>query len=156
LVRICGPQYEGYLWYTLHMRECFGCKTLLNNRHQIKFCSNKCQVNYQHKRWVEDWKNLKVSGSVGITAKNVSKHLKKFLGEKFENKCSLCGWQEKHPVTGIIPLEIDHIDGNAENNSEINLRLLCPNCHALTPFYKNLNRGKGRKWRMNKYIKNRL
>jgi hypothetical protein len=35
------------------------------------------------------------------------------------------------------------------------LRVLCPNCHALTPFYKNMNRGNGRKWRMDKYIKNK-
>jgi 5-methylcytosine-specific restriction endonuclease McrA len=96
-----------------------------------------------------------VDGNVGVTARNISKHLKKYLGEKFGNRCFECGWSERHPVTGVIPLEIDHIDGNAENNSEPNLRLLCPNCHALTPFYKNLNRGKGRRWRMDKYIKNR-
>lgn len=30
------------------------------------------------------------------------------------------------------PLEIEHIDGNALNNKEDNLILLCPNCHSLT------------------------
>lgn len=44
----------------------------------------------------------------------------------------------------FIPLEIDHIDGNSENNSEENLRLICPNCHSLTATYKGANRGKGR------------
>ncbi len=76
------------------------------------------------------------------------------MSEKFGNRCLACGWSSAHPVTGVVPLEIDHIDGNAENNSESNLRLLCPNCHALTPFYKNLNKGNGRKWRTDKYIKN--
>jgi len=109
---------------------------------------------YQHIWWVENWKNGKVDGNIGITARNFSKHLKIYLVEKFKNKCCVCGWDKKHPITGIAPLEIDHIDGNSENNVENNLRLICPNCHALTPFYKNMNRGKGRKWRMNKYIKN--
>mgnify|MGYP001584724383 FL=1 len=103
---------------------------------------------------MEDWKKGKVNGNIGVTAINISKHLKRFLGEKFRNKCSECGWGKINPITGFIPLEIDHIDGNANNNLEVNLRLICPNCHSLTPFYKNLNRGKGRKWRMDKYIKN--
>jgi len=46
-----------------------------------------------------------------------------------------------------ITLELDHIDGNAENNAADNLRLLCPNCHSQTPTYKNKNRGKGRQLR---------
>ena len=145
---------RGTLWYTEHMRKCANCDLVFTQRHQVKFCSNRCQFDYQHKEWVGRWKRGEVSGGVGITAKNISKHLKRYLGEKFGNRCFRCGWCKKHPTMGVVPLEIDHIDGNAENNSENNLRLLCPNCHALTPFYKNLNRGKGRKWRMNKYIKN--
>ncbi len=41
-----------------------------------------------------------------------------------------------------IPLELDHVDGNRKNNSLNNLRLLCPNCHALTPTYRSKNRSK--------------
>src|SRR3989344_9693766 len=120
---------------------CVNCRAALKQRHQVKFCSNKCQFRYQHKNWIQKWKEGKVDGNVGITVRNISKHLKTYLGEKFGNRCFECGWNKKHPMTGSIPLEIDHIDGDAENNSELNLRLLCPNCHALTPFYKNLNRG---------------
>jgi len=136
------------------MGTCINCGIAFTERHQIKFCSNKCQTSFQHTQWIKRWKGGEVSGTIGITAQNISKHLKRYLGEKFGNRCSVCGWNKKHSVTGIIPLEIDHIDGNAENNAEVNLRLLCPNCHALTPFYKNLNKGKGRKWRMDKYIRN--
>ena len=46
--------------------------------------------------------------------------------------------------TNTLPLEIDHIDGNSENNSEENLRLICPNCHSLTANYRGANRGNGR------------
>ena len=109
---------------------------------------------FQHSLWLEKWKKGEVNGNIGINVRNFSGHLKVYLRKKFNNECSECGWKKKHPITGVVPLEIDHIDGNSENNVESNLRLMCPNCHALTPFYKNMNKGKGRKWRMDKYIKN--
>ena len=30
-----------------------------------------------------------------------------------------------------LPLELDHVDGNRFNNSFENLKILCPNCHAV-------------------------
>jgi hypothetical protein len=55
-----------------------------------------------------------------------------------EHRCVICGYSE---WTGQpIPLEVDHADGNPDNNTEENLRLLCPNCHAQTETYK----GKGK------------
>jgi hypothetical protein len=40
-----------------------------------------------------------------------------------------------------IPLELDHINGQHSDNSLENLRLLCPNCHALTSTYRGKNKG---------------
>ena len=39
-----------------------------------------------------------------------------------------------------IPLELDHINGDHFDNTLQNLRLLCPNCHALTPTYRGKNK----------------
>jgi hypothetical protein len=64
--------------------------------------------------------------------------------------CWKCGWIEVHSVHGGIPTQIEHIDGNAQNNQFSNISLLCPNCHSLTPTWGGLNRGNGRKGR---YIK---
>lgn len=67
---------------------------------------------------------------------------KRYLLRTRPHKCESCGlatW-----LKGPIPLEMDHIDGDSDNNIETNLRLICPNCHALSPFAKGRNRGRGR------------
>lgn len=127
-------------------RECINCGKRLSDRFKIKFCSNKCQLNHRHLVNISIWKNN--NRDAKFTTKNISGYIKRYLREKYDNKCSKCGWSEKNPVTEKVPLEVDHVDGNSENNVEENLRLLCPNCHSLTPYFRNLNKGKGRKWRM--------
>lgn len=59
------------------------------------------------------------------------------------NKCKLNTWLELP-----IVLELDHIDGNRENNIRENLEALCPNCHAQTPTWrgKKQNIGKRQKY----------
>lgn len=127
--------------------KCIGCEKELVTRHQVKYCSQKCQARTKYKKSLDEWKKGLKSGSNGVYTKILSTTLRKYLLEKYYEKCSRCGWGEKNPISGKIALEVDHIDGNAENNCEDNLRLLCPNCHSLTPFFKNLNKGKGRRWR---------
>jgi len=46
---------------------------------------------------------------------------------------------------------MDHIDGNADNNSLDNFRLVCGNCDMQLPTYKNKNKGNGRAWRRKRY-----
>ncbi len=60
----------------------------------------------------------------------------------FERQCSSC--RGKIWLGKAMPLELDHINGDPVNNGLENLRLLCPNCHALTPTYRGRNQSRAR------------
>jgi len=134
------------------MNICIVCNKPISKYAQ-KYCSNKCQSEYNYLDYIDRWRNGIVSGSRGIDAKNLSQHVIRYINEKYNKKCARCGWNKINPSLGRSLLEIDHIDGRSDNNSESNLVLLCPNCHSLTPNYKNLNAGNGRSWRREKYVK---
>jgi hypothetical protein len=74
--------------------------------------------------------------------------LARVLRDYYGERCLRCGWSRRHTKTGKVPIEVEHIDGNWENNRLTNLTLLCPNCHALTPTFRALNRGRGRAYRL--------
>ena len=109
------------------------------------YCGTRCQQDDAYQRFVQAWLAGEVAG-VGSWA-TLSRYVRRYL-LLTQGFCSQCGWAERHPVTGKIPLHIDHIDGDWRNNRPDNLRLLCPNCHALTASYGALNRGRGRPYHM--------
>ena len=119
---------------------CAYCGTLLDRRVK-RYCDVRCQAAFQRECYVTAWLEGTVSG-VGTWA-NLSGYIRRYLFET-SGVCSICGWAERNPATGTVPLHIDHIDGDWRNNRPDNLRLLCPNHHALTSTYGALNRGNGR------------
>lgn len=111
-------------------------------RAMYKYCSNACQRNLEYQSYIARWKAGEKNGLIAMGV--VSRYVKRYLRNKFGNKCCLCGWSKINPSIGYSPLIADHIDGNWRNNAESNLRLICPNCDSLTSTYAGLNKGKGR------------
>lgn len=127
-----------------------------------RFCSSYCYHSFVSKM-NRDEKNKKISAS--LTGRKSSRtkedyavaatrRTEKFLRElpnkdfdslPYETKrirvlieqnfccafCKLDNWMGHSLV-----LEMDHEDGNNENDSRSNLRALCPNCHSSTPTWR--------------------
>ena len=124
---------------------CKNCKKKIPKKNI--FCDNFCQGEFYYKEYISKWKNGIVSGTSGKQYKDISNHIRRYLFEKYDNKCSKCGWGEENVYTGKIPLEIHHIDGNCCNNREENLDLLCPNSHSLTENYGSRNKGNSKRYK---------
>lgn len=93
-------------------------------------------MKFPPKRDIEEYLTNKAS----ISSNRLKKRL--LIEGIFSYECSGCElttWRDR-----LIPLELDHIDGNSSDNQLSNLRLLCPNCHALTDTYRGKNIGKPR------------
>ena len=118
---------------------CLNCNSSINK--EKSYCNNKCQQEYNFKIDLNSW--------LGGNLKHGIKRIKKFVihiqGYSCSN-CNLTSWMEND-----IVLELEHKDGNSENNTIDNLCLLCPNCHSQTKTYKGRNIGNGRHSRRIRY-----
>lgn len=56
-------------------------------------------------------------------------------------QCELCCWAEQSQ-DGRIPVELDHINGDRNDNRLENLRILCPNCHSLQTTHRGKNKNR--------------
>ena len=126
-------------------QKCNNCK----RKHLTKnlFCSKDCRNEFRFKETI---KRIKKGELKDTNRETIKKAIIKLRGHKCEI-CSSEEWQEQK-----IPLILDHIDGDHENNKLVNLRLVCPNCDAQLPTYKSKNKGKGRKNRTIEYYKSQI
>lgn len=123
---------------------CLNCNklTLFTHRKKNLYCSNSCQG--EHKFKTETIPKI-LQGKVSCP-----KILKRYLSITKEN-CVLCGlgsfWNGEK-----LSLQLDHIDGNSDNNFPENLRLLCPNCHSQTDTFAGKLRVK-KESKRNRYLR---
>lgn len=152
-------------WPTIftNMKYCPKC----NSTHEKSglFCSRSCA---NSRSWTEEQNKSRSDKLTGrnTAAKNTDwdkwresikkSYLQKYNETAFENLgcenkrrrvfeeqnycCAKCGLSEwlSLPIT----LELEHKDGNNQNNSRDNLEGLCPNCHSITKTWRGRNKRK--------------
>lgn len=128
-------------------KNCKHCNKTFNATHnKVQFCSHDCFSKFKPKNTIERWLKGEISGiKAGC---RLLKPIRDYLLKQANYKCQKCEWDKINPKTGKCPLEINHIDGNSNNNRPENLEVICPNCHSLTLNWKALNKGNGNKERL--------
>ena len=114
--------------YKFDEKYCINCGEVKAEAAML-YCSLVCHADLSTRQRQFDWinQNQKIKHS---------KHsIKKFLIKLYGHRCSKCEMSSWNGQP--IPLELEHKDGNSENNIPENLCLLCPNCHAQTPTWRN-------------------
>lgn len=129
------------------MAVCLSCGVEFKAHSSSKgmYCSQACQLRKQHDDYITRWlAGEELGHGTGKTA-DMSHHIYRWLHNTRGTACECCGWDTKHPVDGRTLTEVDHVDGDAYNCRPENLKILCPNCHAMTPTFRARNKGSRRK-----------
>jgi hypothetical protein len=146
--RSCSASYNNKLKPKRKRKgESFNCLTCMKvierrpcqvkNGH-TKYCSVRCM--HDHRKAENLKTNTELFNNGELSYRST---LRKFILNRDGYQCQICKlseWREKP-----IPLWLDHIDGNASNNTPTNLRLVCLNCDAQGSTFGNKNHGNGRR-----------
>lgn len=132
---------------------CSNCSKQLSRHAKSNLCNNcvkSVRADREAKEKFDYWLANGCFKTQALTT--VRGKFRELLLEHYGNKCAVCGmppiWQGK-PIVLIL----DHIDGNASNNREDNLRFVCPNCDSQLDTYKSKNKNSARKHRKNYYFR---
>jgi len=158
------------------MNTCTFCNRTINNKGSlfahIKCCKNNPnRIQYKHSEKAGQqkgsipWNKNKTFHEKSLTKtidliesnqykkysdNHIRRLVKLYLIYKYGHQCMICGISKWMNIQ--LPLVCDHIDGDAENTSLDNFRIICNNCDSILPTFKGKNKGNGRKQRYNRTI----
>lgn len=126
-------------------RLCKICGDKICYENQSGLCMT-CLRKEIEKEKIQKWKETGDTGcGVSSTLRNC---IRDYIFEKQNKQCAICHinaeWNGKE-----LHFVLDHIDGDASNNLECNMRLLCPNCDSQLDTYKSKNKNSARTHRKN-------
>ena len=93
---------------------------MFEGRANQKYCRRYC------KQYAKDERTQKVKNRKRERNKNILRPYLKFK----KLYCEKCNFIPVH----LCQLDVDHIDGNHQNNNINNLQTLCANCHRLKTY----------------------
>lgn len=92
------------------------------------YCSVRCSK-ITHNKYEDH-----IRDDTSPTTKSITDPYRVLLFERDNFRCVECG-QDSNWNGKTLTLQLDHIDGNNNNNKPSNIRTLCPNCHTQTATY---------------------
>lgn len=117
------------------------CLNCGKETHNKKFCCYECRKTYENNQKIKAWQETGDTGCATTTT--LRNCIRDYIFEHQNGKCSICGIENKWNGRKLNFI-LDHIDGDASNNSPDNLRLICPNCDSQLDTYKSKNKHSAR------------
>ena len=126
--RFCSLFCQNHGQYTTLEKTCESCGkkfAVSSSRFRKRFCSQDCR--YLHKKTLKERRQQANAYNHLHRGRNASRNLKTLLRRLGRAlRCVECGYDEY-----AFCLDVDHIDGNCENNVPENLQFLCAICHRI-------------------------
>ena len=119
---------------------CGFCRLPIQGTRAKRYCNRTCAAGPRRagQTEIDGWLAGDIAGHTGASRK-LKPWVREYILGQANYACSECGWNERHPEDGRPLVEVDHADGDASNSRPLNLRVLCPNHHAMTSTFRRRN-----------------
>ena len=139
----CSVRYFSNEAKNKNNRICKKCGNKISRNSRSGLCPS-CYIEEKAENKIRLWKE---TGETGCNATSMLRNcIRDYIFEKQNKQCAICGMNNTWNGNELHFI-LDHINGDASNNWENNLRLICPNCDSQLDTYKSKNKNSARNHR---------